>query len=107
MSFLFKPDRKLASVIMAAFTEFEAPQQISTGFASWLRYCTDGCQPNFARRLAVSSAAALYTFLRALAPPKGILPGATFTLRHSLAFSYIGITARHSSSGRQPNCGVQ
>ena len=34
MSFLFKPDRKLVSVIVAAFKEFEAPQQISTGFAS-------------------------------------------------------------------------
>jgi len=41
--------------------------------------------------------------LRALAPD-GILPGAKFTLRQSLAFSYIGsITAWHSSSGRQPN----
>jgi len=35
------------------------------------------------------------------------LPGAKFTLRPSLAFSYIGTgTARHSSIGRQPNCGV-
>jgi len=32
------------------------------------------------------------------------LPGAKFTLRPSLVFSYIGIvTTRHSSSGRQPN----
>jgi len=37
-------------------------------------------------------------------PPDGILPGAKFTLPPSLAFSYIGsVTARHSSSGRQPN----
>jgi len=37
-------------------------------------------------------------------PPDGILPGAKFTLRPSFAFSYIGsVTARHSSSGRQPN----
>jgi len=37
-------------------------------------------------------------------PPDRILPGAKFTLRPSLAFSYIAIvTARHSSSGRQPN----
>jgi len=38
--------------------------------------------------------------------PNGILPGATakFTLRPILVFSYIGsVTARHSSSGRQPN----
>ena len=34
----------------------------------------------------------------------GILPAAKFTLRPSLAFSYIGsVTPRHSSSGRQPN----
>jgi len=45
----------------------------------------------------------IYTFLRLL-PPDGILPGAKFTLHPSLAFSYIGsVTARHSSSGRQPN----
>jgi len=32
------------------------------------------------------------------------LPAAKFTLRPSLAFSYIGsVTARHSSSGCQPN----
>jgi len=44
-----------------------------------------------------------YTFSGDLAPD-GIFPGAKFTLRPSLAFSYIGIvTARHSSSGRQPN----
>ena len=36
--------------------------------------------------------------------PDRILPGANFTLRPSLVFSYIGnVTARHSSSGRQPN----
>jgi len=45
----------------------------------------------------------IYTLSGALAP-NGILPGAKFTLRPSLAFSYIvGITGRHSSSGRQPN----
>jgi len=39
--------------------------------------------------------------------PEGIFPGAKFTLRPSLAFSYVGsITARHSSSGRQPNFAV-
>jgi len=43
---------------------------------------------------------------RGLLLPNRILlfPGAKFTLRPGLAFSYIGsITARHSSSGRQPN----
>ena len=39
-----------------------------------------------------------------LLPPDRILPVAKFTLRPSLAFSYIGtVTAWHSSSGRQPN----
>jgi len=34
----------------------------------------------------------------------GILPGAKFTLRPSVAFSNIvSVTAQHSSSGRQPN----
>jgi len=33
-----------------------------------------------------------------------ILPGARFTLRPTLAFSYIGsVTARHSRSGREPS----
>jgi len=45
----------------------------------------------------------IYTFLGALAS-NGILPGAKFTLRPSLAFSYTGsVTARHASSGRRPN----
>ena len=45
-----------------------------------------------------------YIHFRGLLLPKGILPGAKFTLRPSLAFSYIGsVTARHSSSGREPN----
>ena len=84
-----------------------APQLISTGFASWQRYCNPtsltGGQPNFARCLAVSWAATLYTFSGAVAPD-GILPSAKFTLRPSFAFSYIGsVTPRHSSSGRQPN----
>jgi len=45
---------------------------------------------------------------RGLLRPNAILSGAKFTLCPSLAFSYIdGVTAQHSSSGRQPNCGVQ
>jgi len=45
----------------------------------------------------------IYTFLGAFAPD-GILPGAKFTLRPSLVFCYIGsVTARHFSSGREPN----
>ena len=45
----------------------------------------------------------VYTFW-GLLPPDGILPGANFTLRPSLAFSYMGsVTARHSTSGLGPN----
>ena len=37
----------------------------------------------------------------------GIFPGAKLTLRPTLAFLYIGsITARHSSSGREPSFAV-
>jgi len=65
----------------------------------------NGGQPNFARRLAVSWACTLHIHLGGgLLPPNGILPGAKFTLRPSLAFSYIGsVTARHSCSGREPS----
>jgi len=45
----------------------------------------------------------MYAFSGAPAPD-GILPGTKFTLRRSLAVSYIAsVTARHSSIGRQPN----
>jgi len=48
---------------------------------------------------------ARYTFSAAhILPSDRILPGVKFTLRTSLAFSYIGsVTAQRSSSGRQPN----
>jgi len=60
-------------------------------------------KPNFARCLAEWAATQYIHFWRLLRP-NGILPGAKFTLCPSLAFSYIGsITARHSSSVRQPN----
>ena len=63
-----------------------------------------GGQPHFARCLAVSCAATLHIYFWGLLPPDRILPVAKFTLRPSLAFSYIGtVTAWHSSSGRQPN----
>jgi len=85
-------------------------QQISTGFASWLRYCIDVARRRstkfctmFGRLLGWYTVCA---FSGALAP-NGIPPGAKFNLRSSLAFSYIlafgSVTARHSSSGRQPN----
>jgi len=44
--------------------------------------------------------------LGASCPPDGIFPGATFTLRPSLAFSYFyigSVTARHFTNGREPN----
>jgi len=48
----------------------------------------------------------VYTFFRLL-PPNGILPGAKFTLRQTLAFSCIGsVTAWCSNSGRKPNFAV-
>jgi len=60
----------------------------------------NGGQPNFAQCLAISWDG---IFWGALSPER-ILPAAKFTLGPSLAFSYIGnITARHLSSGRQPN----
>ena len=41
---------------------------------------------------------------RGLLSPDGIFTGANFTFCPSLTFSYIGnVTARHLSSGRQPN----
>jgi len=64
----------------------------------------NGGQPNYARFLAVSWAGTLYIHCWGLFPRNGILPGAKFTLRKNIAFCYIGsVTARHSSSGRQPN----
>ena len=64
----------------------------------------NGRQPNFARCLAVSWAGRLYIF-GGCCPVTEFFPGAKFTFRlPSLALSYIGsVTARHSSSGREPN----
>jgi len=57
-----------------------------------------------AQCLAVSWAGTLYIHFWRLLSPDSILLIAKFTLRPSLVFSYIGIvSARHSSSGRQPN----
>jgi len=66
----------------------------------------NGCQPNFARCLAVSWTGRLYRPIHfwELLPPNGILPGAKCTLRPSLAFSYIGsVTAQHANSWPQPS----
>ena len=87
--------------------EFGAPHQISTSFASWLRYCSDVAQRRPTKRCTmfgrVLSWYIIYWFW-GLLPANGISSGAKFTSRPSLAFSYIGsVTAWHSSSGRQPN----
>jgi len=81
-------------------------QQISTVFASWLRYCSDAPRKPtkmcmmFGRLLGWYT---IYTFSGVLAP-MGISPGAKFTLYPSRALSYIcSVTAQHSSSGRQLN----
>jgi len=86
---------------LAACSTFQRVSRI--GFVTAAMSVTGG-QPNFAWCLAVSCAGALCIHFLGLLLPDGILPGANFTLRPSLAFSYIGsITARHSTSGRQPN----
>ena len=84
-------------------------EQISTGFASCLRYYSDVARQRptklctmFGRLLRWYT---IYTFWGLLSA-NGFSPATKFTLglRPSLAFSYIAsVTARHSSSGRQPN----
>jgi len=81
----------------------------ATGFASWIRYCTDVAQRRstnlctmFGRLLGWYT---IYTLLGFLLP-NGILPGATFTLicvqvlRSSILAA---LPARHSSSVHEPN----
>jgi len=86
------------------------PQHISPGFTSCVVTAPtslNGGQPNFAQCLAVSWAGTLSVHFWGLLPCNGILPGAKLTLS-CVAFSYIGsITARHSNSGRELNCGVE
>ena len=80
------------------------------GFSSWLRYCSDVAQRRstklctmFECLLVLVDWYTIYTFSRALVPNR-IFPCSKFTLRPSLSFSYIGsVTARHSSSGHEPN----
>jgi len=75
-----------------------------------LRTVAQRCRAIFATKLFTMFGCLLgwYTkHFRELLPFNGILLGAKFTLRPSLAFSCIGsVTALLSSSGRQPNCGV-
>jgi len=64
----------------------------------------NGSQPNFAGCLAVSCAAKLYIHFWRLLPRNRILSGVKFSLRPPSHGSPIGsVTARHSSSGREPN----
>jgi len=63
----------------------------------------NGGQLNFARYLAVSCAGILCIHFWGLLPLTEFCQLQSFPLRPSLAFSYIvGVIARHSSSGRQP-----
>jgi len=79
------------------------PQVLHLGFVTAVTLL-NASQPKFARRLAVSWVGTLYIHSRGLLPRYGILLGAKFTLRPSLALSYIGsVTEQHLSSGRQPN----
>jgi len=82
-------------------------QQISMGFASCLRYCSDVAHRRLTKRCTMFGrllAGTLYIHFRGRLPSDGILPAEKFTLRPSLAFSYIGsVAARYSSSRRQPN----
>ena len=75
--------------LISIWHQFGAPQQISTGFACLLRYCTDVTQRTstklcmmFGRLLGWYTT---YTFLGVL-PRNRILPDAKFTLQPSLAF---------------------
>jgi len=110
-TFLWPPNRAGQRILQLWFIlssffpcVFLAVQRVSRlGFVTAPTSLNAG-QRNFTRRLAVSWAATLRIHFRGLLPPNGILPGAKFTLRPSLAFSYIGsVTARYLSSGRQPH----
>jgi len=91
--------------------EFVATNQISTGFASWLRCCTNVAQwrstklcTMFGRLLVYGSwAGTLYIhFLRSC--PVTEFCQVQSSLCVQVAFSYIvSVTIRHSSSGRQQN----
>jgi len=65
-------------------------QQISMGFGSWLRYCTDVAQRRSIKLCTIFDRLlgwyTIYTFSGVLAP-NGILSGVKFTFGPSLAFS--------------------
>ena len=81
------------------------PQQISTGFASCRRYCTNVAQWRLTKLYRTFGLVHYIYIFGGTCPPNGILRGAKFTLRPSLAFSYIGsVTVSHLSSEL---CGIQ
>ena len=67
-------------------------------------YCTNGGQQNFAGCLAISWAGTLYIQFWGLLPPNGILTAASRLASKSCVslYKHRSVTARHSSSGRQP-----
>jgi len=83
-----------------------APQQISTDFASCLRFAATSLNQTL-HDVWPSPGLVRFIYIFRASYPKGTLPSAKFTLRPSLAFSYIGsVSARYSMSGRQPNFAV-
>ena len=78
--------------------ELEAPSKFQRVSRTAPKSCNRS-QPNFARCLTVSWASTLYIHFW------GLLPLTEFCqVRQSVVLSYTGsVTARHSSSGRQPN----
>jgi len=92
---------------MVNIDQFGTPQQISTRFEYWLRYCSNVAQLSpikLCMMFGVSWAGTLCIHFWGFLIRSGILPGAKFTLSPKLALSYFGsVTAQHSRSGRQPN----
>ena len=77
---------------------FEAPQPISTGFAFWLCYCSDVVHRRLTKRCTMFGRLlgwyTIFAFSGAFMPSDGILLGAIFTLRPSLAFSVLAALLR-------------
>jgi len=93
--------------VTSLFSKNTAISETKTGFVSSLHYCTDVAQRRPTKLCTIFGHLlgwyTIYTFSGALAPERS-LPCAKFTLCPSLAFTYIDrVTARHSSSGDQPN----
>jgi len=82
-------------------------QQVSClGLVTAATSFTEG-QPNFARCLAFSWAATLYIHLRGSCPWWNFATCKIhFTSKSCVLLYWQLVTARHSSSGRQPNCGM-